>query len=145
MSQKDLDKPNIGSGFEQVRSEGVTKRMGRHVLCDSRRFSRIMQSVQNAPRANRARRRMAWEEPVVTWALNPPILANHHKQRRRKHHLPILSSLALTHSDLHPLAINVADLKVDDLTSSQPGGIRGHQASSILWVLERVEKLSNLQ
>jgi len=67
-----------------------------------------------------------FQQPPLRTA-NPPILSQRVEQQRRQGHQPVLGSLARTHVNQHPLAVDVFRPQVNRLADPQPGGVDRQQ------------------
>jgi hypothetical protein len=114
MAEQDLDQPDIGVLFQQMRRKAVTKRVRGHLLADLGHVGRGMACAPELARRHRVDRVHSGKQPTL-WACCLVPGTQQLEQMRRKHHVAVFVALALFDPDHHALAVDVGYLQRDYL------------------------------
>src|SRR4029077_8066713 len=77
------------------------------------------------------------------FAPSSPVCAEFVEQNGTEHYVTVLATLAALDVNHHPSAINVADFQARQLRVPNPGGIEGHEDSSMKWCASRIDELGH--
>src|SRR6266852_3796764 len=139
MAQQDLDHPNVGVLFQQMRRKAVTKGMRRHGLAD---LGHVGGGVAGAPELARRHRvdrvHSGKQPPLRACGLVPG--AQQLKQMRRQHHVAVFAAFALLDADDHALAVDVTDLQRHHLGDAQSRPVSHTQRRLVLEPRRRIEQ-----
>src|ERR1035438_4437973 len=126
MSEKYLDGAQIGACFEHMRGETVPERVRRYMLLDTGLLGCVSDSVPDDLFGNGHISppivHHAWEQ--ISLGLHPaPVLSQSLQKLGSQQNIAIAAALALMDMNDHALTVDVGDLQVAQLGSSQPGCI----------------------
>jgi hypothetical protein len=138
MTEQNLDRAQIGTGFQHVSGETVPERVRRHMLTDPSKFRGLRHGLPDNLLCDGH-----VGPPVVDGAgeqiclrLHPaPILAQGVQQLRGQQDVAVTATLALANMNDHALAIDIADLEMAWFSASQAGRIQHHQHGAMREVL----------
>src|ERR1035438_538954 len=147
MSEKYLDGAQIGACFEHMRGETVPERVRRYVLLDTGLLGCVGHSVPDDLFGNGH-----ISPPIVqhTWkqvglGFHPaPVLSQSVQKLGGQQNIAIAAALALMDMNYHAFAVDVGDLQVTQLGSSQPGRIQRHQHRAMHQVPSRINQPRDL-
>jgi len=111
MPQEDLDRSDVHARFEEVRGEGVPKRVRRDVLLDPRVHVGPAKDHPDGGRCNRALRIVAGEQPDLR-SVDDPIRPKLLEKPQGQRNVAILVALGLNDPNDHPVAVDVLDSQV---------------------------------
>src|ERR1041385_2396617 len=123
-----------------MRGETVAQSAYLDWLLQTSGFTGLATSFYRGVITDRLFRMLAGEEPGLrSFAL--PIATQDSQQGRRKHHVAIFPTFALTYPDDHAAGVNIRDLQMCDFRYAQTGSVNSHQECQILWPAHRVKEL----
>ena len=114
MPEQDLNDPDIGVRFQEMRGEAVPQRVQRCGFADPGHVFGRGEGAVELPRRDRVDPGFAGKQPALRPRL-APVGAQELQQPGRQHDLAVLLPLALFDMDQHPVTVDVADLEVTDL------------------------------
>src|SRR5260370_14720565 len=94
MTEKELNGPQIGGGFEEMYSECVPKRMRRDRLGETGQTMRLLAGCSYRILRDRSIVANACEQPLLR-PNGSPVAAQYLQQHGRKHHVPIFLTLCV--------------------------------------------------
>src|SRR5262252_10389202 len=106
MTEEELNGPEIGTGFEEMHSKCVPKRMRRDGFYEAGETMRLLAGCFNGVLRDRPIAATAREQPFFR-ADGSPVAAQNLQQHRRQHHVPIFAAFALRDANDH-LALSMA-------------------------------------
>ena len=143
MTEQNLDRADVGAGFEEVGGKAVAQGVDGDRLAELGRHPSVAAGpLQHAP-IERAALVLARKQPMRGPDF-PPVGAQDNEQLRREHDVAISAALALFNPDQHAAAVDVGDFQMHDLGYSEPGGIGGHQRGAVFQARHRRQKPRNL-
>ena len=119
MPQQVLDPPDVDALLEQVGGEAVPQGVHGHRLVEPGGLDRLAAGALHRARRDRAGRVRPGEQLGGRSGV-APIAAQDRQQLRREHDVAVAPALAVADVDGHPGAVDVADLKPDDLGGPPP-------------------------
>ena len=94
MTEEELNGPEIGTGFEEMHSKCVPKRMRRDGFYETGETMRLLAGCFNGVLRDRPIVATAREQPFFR-ADGSPVAAQNLQQHRRQHHIPIFAALCV--------------------------------------------------
>jgi len=147
MAEKNLDGAQIGTGFQHVGCETMSKRMRRYVLGDAGTLGGLVHGLPGnllcnghigPPALHRTREQ-------IGLGLHPaPVLAQGLQQLRSEKNVAVTATLALAHMNNHALAVDIGDLEVAYLRPAQARCIQHHQHGAMHQVPGRINEPRHL-
>src|SRR4051812_6502785 len=136
MSQQQLDRAQVRSGLQHVRSETVPQRVRANALTKPGAERCFVAGIPHDLIGERTlwlnRFNPAGEEIRTRLVLAPsPILSQSFKQLRRERQIAVTRAFPLMHMNQHQRAIYVGDLQVHGFGSPQSGCIQQHQQGAV--------------
>lgn len=135
MPQQNLDRSEIGAGFQQMRGEAVSQRVRMDILAQAgaRRCSPAGQPDDlGGDRMVGCVPAIAWKQPHLRFSSQgAPVLPQGFQQLGAQHDVTVLAALATLYVNDHALAVDVADLQMRQLRSAHSGGIQRHENRAI--------------
>ena len=134
MAHQQLNRAQVGAGFEQVRRKAVPQCMRMDLLREPCARSRCAACVPDGlvgdGLVGATLTRGAGKE-IATRLLPPPPAAQFFEQLRRERHIAVPRALALADVDHHALAVDVFDLDPRRFGPADSGGIEQHQDHAV--------------
>ena len=145
MAEQQLNRADVGAGFQEVDGKRVAKRMRRDGFGNA--DSGDGPADRPVPRQSLADRlpgTIAGKQPVRRPAHAPPRRASISSNFGREHHVAILLALPLLDAQDHPLAVDVGGRELNGFGDAQAGGVAGRQDRAMLGLLDAREKAGPL-
>src|SRR3954447_1729879 len=126
--EQNLNDPDVGVLFQEMRGEAVPQRMRRYPLLDSGGFGGGVDSAIELSGRQRLDRIAAGKQPT-SWQQDaapppfPPPGAQHFEQLWRQHGVSIFATLAALDPQQHAFGIDIADPERDHLRDAQTGAV----------------------
>src|SRR5439155_11854185 len=140
VAKQQLNRADIGSGFQQMHGEGVPHRMRADRLANAREASSLLTGKFDHASADWLARDIPFEQPAPSVALPASNSAASPAAWERASHIdPSVPSLAR-----HGSSVDIGGLQVDGLRDAQPGGVAGGQDRAMLGAADALEKMKNL-
>lgn len=143
MAEQALDGVQIGSSFQQMRREGVTKRVDPSLLGDPRPLLGTHVEALGARDADGTGDATGGKQPGEG-AIDLPVAPEFLEEPLGQEGVAILRALALVHANRHAIRVDVRDLEVDDFADPEPRGVGRHEQGPVLGVVGRVEQPADL-
>ena len=130
VAQQQLDRPDVGPGFEQVSRATMAQRMDALAVRDPSALLRMR--VDLLGRADGHRRvRIASRQQPRGWPVACPVGAQCGQQTGREQGVAILPPFALFDAEQQAITFDIREPQPDDFTDPQARGIRGHQEDTV--------------
>src|SRR6266705_2716296 len=142
MAQQQLNGADIGSGLEQMHSEGVPQTVRGSRFGNGTTAAGLLTRLLHGILADVPARNAAWKEPRLGLFYSPP-LTQDFQQLRRQHHVAILLTFTLIDANHHPRAVNVRYGESNRFRDAQAGRVARGQDGAMLGAGDAVEKLEN--
>ncbi len=131
VAQDDLDRPEVRSALKEESRETVAERVGGDALREASSLS-----GQSAPtHGSVPRERPAGPDPLEKPDLRSqgsPVVPQDLEQRRRKGHVAVLSTFALTDPNDHARAVNIGGQELAAFADAEPRGIQRAEKRTLL-------------
>ena len=127
MAEQQLDRAQVGAGFEQMHGEPVAQRVGREALANAGALQGVVAGLADGGAGDVAAGNLAGEQPAALRARAPPVVAEGLQKPGREHDVAVLGSLARDDAQRHALAVDVRRAQADGLRDAQSGRVRGRQ------------------
>ena len=129
VTEQRLDVANVGAHLQQVRREGVAKRVRRGALAQPRCLHGRSDGRADAVRRDRPGRVLAWEEERQRRAGGRPVASKGDEKALRKHRAALAIPLAVADVEDTARRIDIGDAKRACLADAQPRAIhhQGHR------------------
>ena len=138
VTQQELNRPQVGARFEQMRRVRVPQRMRRDALVDPRLPRGQAHGFPDHLRRDRGIGTPAVVRPgeEVRPRSHPPVvLAQGGEERRTEGDVAIPSAFALLDAEHHALAIDVADFELARFAAAQAGAVERQQQRAVIEIL----------
>jgi hypothetical protein len=111
-------------------------------LADARESPRLLAAEFDRAGADRLAGNITIEEPPLRLD-RAPVAAPRVQQLGREHHVAILPSLSLIHTDHHPLTVDVGRFQANGLGDAQAGRVTGGQDRPMFSAADALKKLAD--
>ena len=143
MPQQNLNRVQIGAGFQHVRGEAVTEHVGIHLFLDPSTTGSVLAGMPWGFRIDgliTAMPAVPGKEPDGFSSQAPPVCAEFVEQNGTEHHVAVLATLAALDVNHHASAIDVADLEACQFRIPNTRGVEGHEDSAMERSASRIDE-----
>jgi len=130
MPEEELDAPEVDTGFEEMRREGMPQEMRMDGLGQLGGFPSLATNEPHPIAGDRMREVRAGKEP----GLGPkelPVVTQERQQTWGEHHEAIALAFALADADHHARTLDVTGLELAQFRGAEPGGIQGGKDGAV--------------
>ena len=126
MAEQELDRPDIGAGFQEMDRETVTQYMWREGFGETGASVGAMTGLFDSGPSEWVVGSIAGKQPRRGPAQAPPVPQDR-EQRGREHHVPIALPFALVDAEHHPPTVDIGGAKTDGLGDPESRGVARRQ------------------
>jgi hypothetical protein len=142
MTEEELNGPEIGTGFEEMHSKCVPKRMRRDGFYETGETMRLLAGCFNGVLRDRPIVATAREQPFFR-ADGSPVAEQNLQQHRRQHHVPIFAAFALLDANDHPGTVDGDGLQAHGFRNAQACCVASGQDHPMFAAIDPVEEMHN--
>ena len=143
MPHEDLDGTRVDAGLQQVRGEGVAKRMDAAVFVDFGPLFGLRESKGGRGSAKGEIGILPREQPQRRMIL-PPVVPQIFEKARREEGIAVFVPLALFDADHHAVGVDVGDFEVDEFADPKPTAVGGLEKHAVFEVAGGGEQTNDL-
>jgi hypothetical protein len=135
VAQQELNRPQVGARFQEMRRVGVSQRVRRHAFVDPRLARGPVHRLPDHLRRDRGIGTPAVVRPRKEIGLRshpPVVLTECGEERGTEGDLAVAAALALLDAEHHALAIDVADFELARFVAAQAGPVERQQQRAVI-------------
>jgi hypothetical protein len=130
MAEQHLDRPDVDSGFKEVRRETLAERMDAVAVRDPRGPLGVIGDFLRGANGHRPVGIEARKHPRG-WPVEAPVGTQFGQQAGGEQRVAVLAPFARLDADEHPSTVDIRALEPDNFADAQARGIGGHQEDAV--------------